>query len=294
MAKLSREEILEVLAPLFALDESAMDFEMPTVWQVPEGYKLDVFTLNGVKVEKLAPMEKKTDLVFLHLHGGGYVIRYMDPYRDIAHGYSNAAGGAEVISIDYGCSPNHLFPSAIEETKVVYSWMLEQGYKPENIVIVGDSAGGNLTLAFTMYIRDNSLPMPKALMCFSPWTSLETSFKTMESNKENDLILGTTNPFLYKQVMNPIYAGDTDVKNPYLSPLHGEYHEFPQMLVQCGGHEMFYDEINEMVEKAKKAGVDVTFQAYPGMSHDFQLFLPMLDESMEAWKNIGEFLSKLK
>lgn len=171
MAKLSHEEMLEVLAPVLALDESAMDLEMPTIWQVPEGYKLDIFQLNGVKVEKLAPMEKKTDLVLLHLHGGGYVVRYMDPYREISLAYSKVAEGAEVISIDYGCAPNHLFPSAIEETKVVYSWMLEQGYKPENIVIVGDSAGGNLTLAFTMYIRDNNLPMPRALMCFSPWTS---------------------------------------------------------------------------------------------------------------------------
>lgn len=294
MAKLSKEEILETLAPFFALNEEVIGVIIPSVWQVPEGYVLEKFQVKGTQVERLIPKDKNPDTIIYHLHGGGYATRYMDPYRDIAMQYSKVSGNAEVVSIDYGCAPNHVFPSALDESINVYSWMMEHGYDASKIVIIGDSAGGNLTLATTMYIRDHKLPMPKGVITFSPWTSLESTFDSVEYNKEKDLLLGSGCPFLNNIVYHPAYAGDTDKKTPYLSPLYGTYKDFPPMLVQCGDYEVLFDQIDQMAKKAKEEGVDVTYHAYPGMFHDFQLLVPALDESEEAWKEIKAFFDKIK
>lgn len=257
---------------------------------MPEGYKQERFQVKGVPVEHLIP-ETKNDLVIYHLHGGGYAFRYMDAYRDVALQYSKAAGGAEVFSIDYGCAPNHVFPSALEESISVYEWLLSEGYDANKIIIMGDSAGGNLTLVTTMYLRDHKMPLPKAVITISPWASLDPCFPSRETNATKDLLLGSG--YMRGIAENPPYAGETDLKTPYLSPVYGEFYDFPMMLIQCGSYEILLDEITEVANKAKEAGVDVTFTAYPGMSHDFQLMLPMLDESEQAWKEIREFFSKV-
>ena len=172
--------------------------------------------------------------------------------------------------------------------------MMEHGYGASKIVIIGDSAGGNLTLATTMYIRDHNMPMPKGVITVSPWTSMESTFDSVESNKEKDLLLGSGCPFLNDIVYHPAYAGATDKKTPYLSPLYGTYKDFPPMLVQCGEYEVLFSQIDQMAKKAKDEGVDITYHAYPGMFHDFQLLVPALDESEEAWKEIKAFFDKMK
>ena len=176
----------------------------------------------------------------------------------------------------------------------IYQWMLEQGIDAKKIVFVGDSAGGNLAMATTMYQRDNNQPMPKALITISPWVTLESNFASMERNKEKDLVLGVGMPVIHEQVLRPSYARGADLKTPYLSPLYGEFHEFPPMLIQFGNHEMLFDSIVEATEKIKEAGVDATVTIYDGMFHDFQLLVPMLDESEAAWNEIAGFFQKIK
>lgn len=293
MAKFTEQELVEMLKPITSIGEEAMDVIVPSVWQVPEGYILEKFQVNGTQVEHLIPKVKKSSQVIYQLHGGGYVFRYMDLYRDVALKYSQAAGGAEVFSIDYGCVPNHYYPSALEEAKNVYEWILKQGYKAENIVFAGDSAGGNLELVLTMYLRDHGMKLPKAIIAVSPWTSQGNEFPSIETNKEKDLLLGVQSPALHKVVLDSPYAKDADLKDPYVSPLYGDFHKFPPMLVQCGSHEMFLDEVTAMAEKAKEAGTKVTFHVYPKMFHDFQLVIPILDEAVKAWEDIKKFLAKL-
>lgn len=292
MGKLSVEEVKELLKPLTSMGEEFSDVIMPSVWQVPEGYILEKFQVSGVQVEHLIPEEKKSNTVIYHLHGGGYAFRYMDVYRDIAMQYSKTAGGAEVFSIDYGCAPNHVFPAALDEAMSVYKWLLEKGYAADEIVIAGDSAGGNLALVTTMYIRDHGLPMPKGVIGISPWTCIESVFPSRESNAQRDLVLGTGAPFMHKLVLSPPHAEGMDKKNPYVSPVYGDFQGFPPMLLQCGSAELFVDEVMETAKKAKAAGVDVTVHVYPEMFHDFQLLIPMFDETQEAWKEIGEFLAR--
>ena len=294
MKKYTEQQLLEFLAPFSVMGPEFADVELPSEWKVPDDYTLEKIDVDGSIVERLIPKEKKTDLVILHFHGGSYAFRYMDGYRDVALQYAKVAGGAEVISLDYGCAPNHVFPSALEEAAKVYQWMLDQGIEAKNIVIAGDSAGGNLTMVATMYIRDNKMPMPKAIITISPWVYLGTDFDSMERNKDKDLIIGVKMPGVYETVVNSKYPGDTDIKTPYLSPLFGDFHDFPPMLIQCGDSGILYDPIVEAAKKIGDAGVDLSFTVYEGMFHDFQLFLPMLDESEMAWKEIGEFFGKVK
>lgn len=294
MAKFTKEEIMEVLKPLTLIGSELMDVDFPSNWKVPDDYTLERIEVNGVPIERLIPKRIGSDLVIFHLHGGAYAFKYMDAYRDCALQYSKAAGGAEVISLDYDCAPNHVFPCALEESVQIYQWMLAQGMDAKKIVIVGDSAGGNLTMVTTMYLRDNKLPMPKALITISPWVTLESNFASMERNKENDLVLGVEMPGIHEQVLRPSYARGADLKTPYLSPLYGEFHEFPPMLIQFGNHEMLFDSIVEAIEKIREAGVDATVTIYDGMFHDFQLLVPMLDESEAAWNEIAGFFQKIK
>lgn len=289
MAEVIKPEMLGALAALVTFGEKDYDVEYPCEWEAPEGYRLERLTVDGSLVDRLIPEQKKTDTVIYQLHGGAYVMRYNDIYRDIALRYSEAAGGAEVISLDYGCAPNHVFPSALEESVKVYKWILEQGVDAKNIIIVGDSAGGNLALVTTMYLRDNNLSMPKGIFVASPWVDLGKDFDSMERNSKKDIILGQN-----MEVKNPTYPGTADLKEPYLSPVYGEFNDFPPMLIQCGDNEILLDPIVTVAEKAKEAGVDVTFSHYEGMPHDFQLFIPALETTKKAWAEITAFFDKVK
>lgn len=294
MAKITLEEFNSFCGPLLSLSREAMDVITPSVWQVPEGYVQRRFQVKGTPVEHIIPDEKKSDLVIYQLHGGAYAFRTNDMYRQVAISYSKAAGGAEVFSIDYGCAPNHLFPSALNESVAVFQWLLEQGYDNKKIVIVGDSAGGNLALATTLYLRDHNMPLPAGIIGISPWASLEDTFETFKTNFESDWVLGKNAPIIFDIVSHPDYAGDTDLKTPYLSPMYGSYENFPPILVQCGDAGILYGCIEQLASKIKEADVDFTYQVYAGQFHDFQLILPTEEDTQTAWAEIGKFLAKFQ
>lgn len=293
MAKLTQEEILEYLRPFRELGKEFFDTDFPSTWNVPEGYRLEKLQENGVSIECLIPEKKNSELVIYHLHGGAYAFRYSDVYRQAALKHSQAAGGTEVISLDYGCIPKHVFPNALEECISGYKWMLEHGIDANNIIVAGDSAGGNLAMVLTMYLRDHHLAMPRAIFTASPWVYLGNDFDSMTRNYKKDVLLGESNPTLYSEVMNPGYIKGADIKNPYISPLYGDFTDFPPMLIQCGDSGILFDPIVETAKRIEDAGVDVTFTIYKGVAHDFQLFLPMLEESEKAWKEIAKFYRKV-
>lgn len=294
MAKPTQEEILEYLKPFRELGKDFFDVEFPSTWEVPEGYRLEKLKVNGISIERLIPEKKKSELVIYHLHGGAYAFRYNDLYRQVALQYSQAAGGAEVVSLDYGCIPTHVFSSALEECMTVYKWMIDQGIDANNIVLAGDSAGGNLAMVLTMDLRDNHMDMPRAIFTASPWVYLGNDFDSMTRNYESDVLLGKWSPTLYEEVMHPSYVENLDIKDPYVSPLFGDFNGFPPMLIQCGDSGILFDPIVDVAKKIKEAGVDVEFSVYKEVAHDFQLFLPMLKESEKAWKEIEKFFSKVE
>lgn len=287
--KAYQEQLLEPV--LKVINECPYGPNSPSSWQVPEGYELKKVKLSHSVMEQIIPKEAKNHGVILHLHGGGYAYSLLDSYREGAIVYSKVAGDIEVFSLDYRTVPTAVYPAALEDAVEAYKWLLAQGYSAEKIIIVGDSAGGNLCLATTLYLRDHKLPLPKAVIALSPWADLKMTAKSHTAHIPDDLILGKLR--LLEEVKKPSYLGDADINDPYVSPINGDYTGFPKLLIQVGSHEILLDDSIEVARRAKEAGVDVSFTIYEGMSHDFQLFLPMLEQGQAAWKEIEAFIKKV-
>lgn len=237
-------------------------------WILPEEYSLEIIEVEGIRMEWVQKKGINTDKAILQLHGGAYVRSLKDngiTYRRAAVQYARLSG-AGVLTVDYRVAPENPYPAALEDAVLAYEWLLEQGYLPEHIIIAGDSAGGGLALATALYIRDNDLPMPAALITMSAWTNLN-----------------------YRRRI-PAYVGNERPDNPYISPVYGEYHDFPSMLMQVGEDEILLQDTVKVAQKAKEAGVSVQHTTYPRMFHVFQMLFPELPEANMAWNEIEEFI----
>ena len=228
--------------------------------------------------------------VVLQLHGGGYIGKMKNAYRDFAVLYARMPGERAVLSVDYRVAPEDPYPAALEDAYAAYQWLLEMGCRGSQIIVVGDSAGGGLALALCLYLKDKGEPLPKKLVLMSPWTDLAATGDSYETNFEKDPLFGnTTDSMIYSNA----YYGENDPKTPYISPLYGNYEGFPPMLFQVGGSEMLLSDSARAAKKAKAAGCEVQLTIYDEMFHVFQLGMKKMKESREAWKEIEEFLNSL-
>lgn len=227
--------------------------------------------------------------VVLQLHGGGYIGKIRNAYRDFAVLYAKMPGERAVLSVDYRVAPEDPYPAALEDAYAAYQWLLEMGCKGSQIILAGDSAGGGLALALCLYLKDRGEPLPKQLVLMSPWTDLATTGDSYETNFEKDPLFGnTTDSMIYSNA----YYGENDPKTPYISPLYGDYEGLPPMLFQVGGAEMLLSDSARAARKAKEAGCEVQLTIYDGMFHVFQLGMKKMKESREAWREVEEFLSE--
>ncbi len=288
-----QELLKESLKPVISLlDQCPTGIRIPSNWEAPEGYRLETLDVAGVPVEHLVP-NNDNGKVILQFHGGGFLYSYLDNYRDVACMYSKVANGAAVYSVDYRVAPQYRYPCAHEDCLSVYKWLLNKGIKNEDIIIVGDSAGGNLALSIPLQIRDQGMPLPKAVLALSPWANLKGGYKARTENYEKDIILGKYGIKMGEGVWDPTYyTEEENFCNPYVSPVYGDYTDFPDVLIQAGSFEMLLDDAKTVVEKAVAKGVNATLTVYEEMPHDFQLFLPSLEETNRAWYEIHNFLCK--
>jgi epsilon-lactone hydrolase len=269
--------------------------EVPSVWKAPKGFRLTKTYVDGLPIE-LLETNKGSDKIILQFHGGAYIIGYNDFYREIALKYSKMLGGVSVLSIDYRIAPQYTFPAALVDAVIAWNWLLNKGYKPENIIIVGDSAGGNLALALVMKLRDEGCQLPAAMVCMSPWTDMASEGDSYIYNRYNDPMFGEKLPkkgeiVTEREHFRPEYAGNTDLHYKYLSPAYGEYQDFPPMLIQVGTFELLESDAITVYKKAKSANVDVTLTRYEEMYHVFQ-FTIGLPESKRAWEEVMLFIGK--
>ena len=238
----------------------------------------------AVEQSEYAPNDKG---IILQLHGGGYYGDMNNSYRDMAVQYYEVSDGMDVLTIDYRVAPECPYPAALEDAIASYQWILEQGYESSQIVLAGDSAGGGLALALCLYLRDNNMLLPKAIITMSAWTDLTCTGVSYEEKFNIDPVFGGTKDSVVFQ--NEYYKNDNQ-KNPYISPIFGEFDGFPEMLMQVGECEMLLSDTITVAEKAKAAGVKVSMHIYPGMFHIFQKGMNMYPESTAAWDEIKEFL----
>jgi len=248
--------------------------------------KLDA---DGVPAEWQIVPGAAEDRVMLYFHGGGWVFGSVYDHRPITVALGKVTK-MRVLSVNYRLAPEHPYPAGLQDCMKAYQWLLRQGFKPSNIIIAGDSAGGNLTLTTILNLRDNGIPLPKGAVCFSPSTTLDTFDP---SHGETDPILADIGIFwwipAYLGIENPV-----DPKNPLVSPLLGDLQGFPPVLVQATPLEILFEQAQQFVERAKATGVDATLQTWDGMIHAWQLFgLGVFPEAQEAIEKVGEWVKKL-
>lgn len=231
-----------------------------------------------------------TEKIILQLHGGGYVGAMRNAYRMFAGLYSEVSHGMSVLTVDYRVAPEHPYPAALLDAYAAYQWLLDQGWFSEQIILVGDSAGGGLAMALCHYLKDMGKQLPCGIVAMSPWTDLTASGESYDTNYERDPLFGRTRESL---IYNKDYVGENDPMDAYISPLFGDFREFPPMLIQVGSYEMLLSDSVSVTAKAREQGVKVRLSIYEGMFHIFQMAAKMLPESKRAWVEIGKFIELL-
>ena len=192
------------------------------------------------------------------------------------------------VVIDYRLAPEHPYPAALDDATFAYRWLLDQGIPPERVAIAGDSAGGGLTAALLMYLRDNDEPLPAAAVLLAPWTDLTMSTKSDRELEAIDAQL-TMHGLLESA---DAYRGEHDAGEPLISPLFGDMHGLPPLLILAGTDEMLVDDSVLFTEKAGKAGVDVTLQIREHMGHVYPAFAMIVPEGRQAIRFIGTFIRR--
>ena len=266
--------------------KSEMDVEM----NYPEHLSAERFDMGNFEMEKLTWKDSTSPWVILHLHGGGYVGAMRRHYKRMAGLYSEVGKGATVITVDYRVAPEHVFPAALEDAIDAYDWILEQGYKRDNVILAGDSAGGGLAMALCHTLKSRWRALPAGLIAMSPWADLTTSGSSYKENYDIDPVFGNDRCDL---VFNNPYIGDADPRDPRISPMFGDFTGFPPMLIQSGTDEMLLSDSETVAAKARSAGVKVRFTKYPGMFHVFQMAGTLMDESKAAWVEVRRFLEEI-
>jgi acetyl esterase/lipase len=236
---------------------------VPAIWMVPHGV---------------------SERVLLYVHGGGFVMCSPWTHGPTAVAIARAAG-ARALLPKYRLAPEHPFPAALDDCLAVYRWLLSKGTRGQDIVIGGDSAGGNLTLSTLLSIRDAGLPLPAGAICLSPATDLTASGESFRTRAGDEVLL--TVPFC--RDVGPMYFGQHDPAAPLISPLFADLHGLPPMLFHVGTHEILLDDSVRFADRAKAAGIDITLKIWDGLWHAFQLFA-IFPEARQAIAELGAFV----
>ncbi len=251
---------------------------------VAEEATVQAVTAGGIPGEWVSMPGASDKHAVLYLHGGGYVVGSPATHRSLTAAIAKETG-AKLLVIDYRMGPEHVCPAAIEDAVAAYEFLLAQGYDAANIAISGDSAGGGLTLATLVALRDKGVALPAAAALISPWVDLTGKSPTIKTRADVD-------PMLKGEALGEFaahYKGSLAVDDPRISPLFADLTGLPPLLIQVGDHEVLLGDSEELDKRAKAAGVETKLEIWDEMFHVFHMFHFMLPEAAEANRRIGEF-----
>lgn len=252
---------------------------------LPEGVHLERVDAGGVPAEWTAVAGTSREHAVLYLHGGGYVMGSVVTHRGLVAGISQASG-ARVLSLDYRLAPEHPYPAAVDDAVGAYRYLLARGMAPGRIAIAGDSAGGGLTLATLLALREAGEALPAAGVCISPWADLSQSGATMQSRADEDPMVSRE----LLQRMADAYLGAGDPGAATASPCFADLAGLPPLLVQVGSAEVLLDDARRVAQQARAAGVSVELEEWEGMIHVWHAFALLLPEARQAIERIGSYL----
>jgi monoterpene epsilon-lactone hydrolase len=256
--------------------------------RVPGGIRKTSLALGGRPAVRVQPEHEASPGTILYFHGGSFSLGSPDTAMSLTANLV-VRTGIGAISLDYRLAPEHPFPAAIDDGVAAYKALLEAGHAASSIAFAGDSAGGGLTVTVCLAARDAGLPVPAAIVAFSPGLDHTRSGASMETKADAD-------PFFTHEGLRrsgEFYLAGQDPNQPLLSPATlADLRGFPPMLLQVGTNEMLLDDSTRLAERARAAGVDVILDVTADVPHVFQAFTGLLVEADEALDRAALFLKQ--
>ena len=239
----------------------------------------------GVDCEWHVPKGCDDSPLIYYLHGGGFIAGGPGTHRRLV---SRIASEAQMRAIlpDYRLSPENPFPAALEDSLTVWRTLLNRGEDPMRIAIGGDSAGGNLSVATILSLRDAGKQLPKACFLMSPWLDLAGEGESYQTRL-------TADPWFRPEQVKAVaarYCDESELRKPLVSPVHADAAGFPSTLIQVGDDEILLSDSTRLAENIETAAGQVDLHIYPKMWHVFQYFIGQMPESQEALTEITRFL----
>lgn len=252
---------------------------------VEEWVRREPVACDGVPAQWVSVPESRPERVVLYLHGGSFAYRFPNAHGNFAARLCQRLE-ARALMPDYRLAPEHPFPAAPDDCLAAYRWLLARGVRPHNLVIIGDSAGGNLALVTVQRARDDGDPPPACAVLLSPGVDCTLASPSMVDNADRDPMLRLNNLLVLR---NHYVPASHLVTHPHVSPLFGTFAGLPPLLLQVGSTELLRDESIRTAQKARAAGVDVELELWPEMPHVFQI-VSFLPESAQALDHIVRFV----
>ncbi len=240
----------------------------------------------GVRAEWVSLEGGSGQRVVLYFHGGGYCIGSAETHRDLVSRLCRAAK-ARALSVDYRLAPEDPHPAAVEDGVAAYRWLRKQGVPARSIVVAGDSAGGGLTLATLLALRDAGDALPAAGICMSPVTDLTKEGESMRTKVDLDPMVNPESSTKYAQM----YLGGGDARTSLASPLYASLKGLPPLLIVVGTSEVLLDDSTRFARKAKEEGVSCELEVWEEMIHIWPFFAE-LPEARQAIDRMAAFVGK--
>lgn len=233
----------------------------------------------------MSPDHIRSKKIILYFHGGGFVYGpTLLQWRMLS--LLSKKTGIQSIMSDYRKAPEHPYPASIDDMMHIYEDLL-LSRKAEDIIFMGDSAGGGLALSLAMKLRDMKKPLPYKMVLLSPWLDVTMKNPLIPEIEQLDQMLAVQGLI----EAGKYYSGDEDPLNPYISPLFGSLEGLPPILLQIGTHDMLLCDCRVLKEKADESGVHISYREWDEMFHVWMLNIPYLPEAREAISEVEKFLS---
>ena len=249
------------------------------------GVTIERREIEGLAAEWFTPKDPADNKILLYLHGGAYIMGNCATHRQLVS-YLSRECGLRAVLPEYRLAPEHPYPAAIDDALAVYRSLLEQGFSAEEIVVAGDSAGGGLTMALLLSLRDAGEPLPAAAVLFSPWLDLTSSGESMATRASRD-------PWFRPEdmpVISAYYCKPEEMALPRVSPVFADVTGLPPIYIQVGDDEILLSDSTRIAKSIEAAGGDVTIEVWRNMWHVFQVFVHQMPESRQAIQRVAPFV----
>jgi monoterpene epsilon-lactone hydrolase len=249
-----------------------------------QGCIVERLELSGIAAEKITPAGAAPGKALLYLHGGGHVIGSLQSHRHLVSRLA-AAAGITAFHIDYRLAPEHPYPAALEDAVKAYRQILASGIAPGDIVVGGESAGGNLATALLLKARELALPQPAGLYLLSPWLDMTAAGQSYQK-------VGARDPIITREGIEMVSAAYLGGKpdNPLTSPVRADPTGLPPMLIQVGSEEVLLSDSLTFADHAAMAGVEVKLHVWPEMPHAWPLFHVLIRAGLAAIDEAGQWM----